>query len=245
MRAAGKLALALLLCGNAAAQPRTVSARAGTIAYQQGRVYLDDKRVYGTFGLTPPLQIKNGQQLRVDNGRVEVLLGSGVYLRMLGTSSIRMQETQLSDARVLIEGSAQIEVAGMNKGAQLRVMCGDTITELKRDGAYRFDAPVIGGTGKLRVYSGDAEVEREGAMVKAKNGQAVGLAAGPAVSLEVSKFDPKETDPLQTWAAQRMQRRTDAERRRMQARAMQAARRKAELDEPDDGDIAASRRKHQ
>jgi hypothetical protein len=241
VRAAEKLALALLLCGNAAAQPRTISARAGTIAYQQGKVYLDDKRVYGTFGLTPPLQIKDGQQLRVDNGRVEVLLGSGVYLRMLGTSSIRMQETQLSDTRVLIEGSAQIELAGMNKGAQLRVMCGDTITELKRDGGYRFDAPMGGGAGKLRVYSGEAEVEREGAMVKAKNGQALSLAAG----LDVSKFDPKETDPLQTWAAQRMQRRADAEKRRMQARAMQAARRKAELDEPDDGDIAASRRKHQ
>jgi hypothetical protein len=239
--AAGKLALTLLLCGNAAAQPRTISARAGTIAYQQGKVYLDDKRVYGTFGLTPPLQIKDGQQLRVDNGRVEVLLGSGVYLRMLGTSSIRMQETQLSDTRVLIEGSAQIELAGMNKGAQLRVMCGDTITELKRDGGYRFDAPMGGGAGKLRVYSGEAEVEREGAMVKAKNGQALSLAAG----LDVSKFDPKDTDPLQSWAAQRMQRRADAEKRRMQARAMQAARRKAELDEPDDGDIAASRRKHQ
>jgi hypothetical protein len=152
-----------------------------------------------------------------------------------------MQETQLSDTRVLIEGSAQIELAGMNKGAQLRVMCGDTITELKRDGSYRFDAPVNGGAGKVRVYSGEAEVEREGAMVKAKNGQALSLAAG----LDVSKFDPKETDPLQTWAAQRMQRRADAEKRRMQARAMQAARRKAELDEPDDGDIAASRRKHQ
>jgi hypothetical protein len=129
----------------------------------------------------------------------------------------------------------------MNKGAPLRVMCGDTITELKRDGGYRFDAPMGGGAGKLRVYSGEAEVEREGAMVKAKNGQALSLAAG----LDVSKFDPKETDPLQTWAAQRMQRRADAEKRRMQARAMQAARRKAELDEPDDGDIAASRRKHQ
>ncbi len=236
-----KLALALSLCGSAAAQPRTISARAGTIAYQQGRVYLDDKRVYGTFGLTPPLQIKNRQQLRVDNGRVEVLLGSGVYLRMLGTSSIRMEETLLSDTRVVVEGAAQIEVAGMNKGAQLHVICGETVTELKRDGAYRFDAPIGGGAGKLRIYSGDAEVEREGLMVKAKNGQVVGLAAG----LELSKFDPKETDPLQAWAAQRMQRRADAERRRMQARAMQAARRKAELDETDDGDIAASRRKRQ
>jgi hypothetical protein len=220
----------LLLCGTAVvAQPRTVSARAGTITYQQGRVFLDDKRVYGTYGLKPPLQMKNGQQLRVDNGRVELLLGSGVYLRMLGASSIRMQENQLSDTRVLVEGSAVIEVAGMNKGAQLHVICGESITELKRDGTYRFDAPVQTAAGKLRIYGGDAEVERDGVTVKAKGGQAVGLAGRP----EPSRFDLKDTDPLQTWAAQRSQRRIEGERRRMQAREMQAARRRAQMEDAD------------
>jgi hypothetical protein len=234
VRAAGKVAVAVLLCGSAAAaQPRTVSARAGSIAYQQGKVFIDDKRVYGTYGLTPPLQMQNGQQLRVDNGRVEALLGSGVYLRMLGTSSIRMQETQLADARVLVEGSAVIEVAGMIKGAQLRVICGESIIELRRDGIYRFDASGDGGP-KLRIYGGEAEVERDGAAVKARNGQAVGLAG----HLELSRFDLKQTDPLQTWAMQRTQRRVDGERRRMQARSMQAARRKAQIE--NDPDAAAS-----
>jgi hypothetical protein len=223
----GKLAL-VLLCGSAGvAQQRTISARAGTINYQQGAVYVDDQRVYARFGATRPLQMKNGQQLRVDKGRVELLLGLGVYLRMLGPSSIRMLETQLADTRVVVEeGSALIEVAGMNKGAQLRVICGEGTTELKRDGSYRFDAPVEAMTGRLRIYSGDAAVEREGIAVKGRSGLAIDLAGG----LEVSKLDLKEGDALQAWAEQRSQRRIDYERRRFEARAMQAAKRKTQME---------------
>jgi hypothetical protein len=223
----GKLAL-VLLCGSASwAQQRTISARAGTINYQQGAVYVDDQRVYATFGATRPIQLKNGQELRIDKGRVELLLGLGVYLRMLGPSSIRMLETRLADTRVVVEeGSALIEVAGMNKDAQLRVICGEGTTELKRDGSYRFDAPTETMTGRLRIYSGDASIEGKGISVKGRSGLVIDLANG----LEASKFDLKEGDALQTWAEQRSQRRIDYERRRFEARAMQAAKRKAQME---------------
>lgn len=226
MTDAGNIAL-VLLCGSAAmAQQRTISARAGTVNYQQGAVYVDDQQVHATYGDTPPFQMKNGQRLRIDNGRVELLLGSGVYLRMLGPSSIRMQETQLADTRVLVEdGSALIEVAGMNKDAQLRVICGEGTTEIKRDGSYRFDAPFEAMTGRVRIYSGDAAVEREGIAVKGRSGLAVDLAGG----LEVSKFDLKDGDALQAWAARRSQRRIDNERRRAESRAIEAAKRKAQM----------------
>jgi hypothetical protein len=48
--------------------------------------------------------------------------------------------------------------------------------------------------------------------------------------LELSKFDLKDADALQAWAAQRSQQRIDNERRRLAARAMQAAKRKAEME---------------
>ncbi len=232
MNVAGRVAL-MLLCGNAAVaqiQFRTISARAGSIGYQQGFVYVDGKRAHSTNG-APPFQMKNGQQLHVDSGKVELLLGLGVYLRMLGASSIRMQETQLADTRVVVEeGSAIIEVAGMNKGAQLRVLCGESTAELKRDGLYRFDAPGEGMAGRLRIYRGDAAVDRGGLVLKARSGQAVDLAGAP----ELAKFDLKQIDALQSWSAQRTKRRTDNEQRRMQARLMQAARSKIALDERND-----------
>jgi hypothetical protein len=223
---AGKLAL-VLLCGTAGmAQQRTISARAGTINYQQGTVYVDDQPVHPRYGLAP-LQMKNDQRLRIDNGRVELLLGSGVYLRMLGASSIRMLENHLDDTRVLVEtGSVLIEVAGMNRGAQLRIVCGEVTTRLQRDGLYRFDAPVVATMGKLRIYKGDAVVEREGISVKGKSGLAVELAHDP----EVSKFDSKENDALEVWAARRSQRRIDTERRRAQARALEAAKHRVQVE---------------
>ncbi len=244
MNAAGKIALALVCGGSAAVAQmplRTISARAGSIGYQQGSVYVDGKRVHSITG-APPFQMKNGQRLNVDTGRVELLLGAGVYLRMLGGGSIRMQETQLPDTRVLVEnGSAIVEVAGMNKGAQLRVICGESITELKRDGLYRFDAPCStasgeaaaaeAGTGRLRIYSGDAAVERAGIVLKARSGQAVDLTG----ALEPAKFDPKQMDALHSWSAQRTKRRIDAAQRRMQARLMQAAKSQVDLEDHNDG----------
>jgi hypothetical protein len=224
----GKFAL-VLLCGSVswAQQQRTISARAGTINFQQGAVYVDDQRVYATYGATRPFLLKNGQQLRIDRGRVELLLGLGVYLRMLGPSSIRMQETRLADTRVVVEeGSALIEIAGMNKGAQLRVICGEGTTELKRDGSYRFDAATETTTGRLGIYSGEAAVEGKGTAAKGRSGLAIDLAGG----LKISKLDPKDGDALQAWAQQRSQRRIDYERRRLEARAVQAARRKAQME---------------
>jgi hypothetical protein len=224
---AGKLAL-VFLCGSVAiAQPRTISARAGTINYQRGAIYVDDQLVYATYGDHPPFQMKNGQRLRIENGTVELLLGAGVYLRMLGPSAIRMQQTQLADARVVVEnGSALIEVAGMNPDARLRVICGESSTEIKRDGSYRFDAPAEAMAGKLRIFNGEATVMRNGIAVKGRTGLAIDLAAG----LQSSKFDLRAGDALQAWAVRRSQRRTDYERRQAEARAMRAAKRKAQIE---------------
>ncbi len=226
LNGAGKLAL-VFLCGSVAiAQPWTISARAGTINYQRGAIYVDDQLVPPTYGNHPPFQMKNGQRLRIDTGRMELLLGAGVYLRMLGPSAIRMQQTQLADTRVVVEnGSALIEVAGMNKEAKLQVICGETSTELRRDGLYRFDAPAEALAGRLRIYRGDARIERDHVAVKGRTGLAIDLAAG----LQLSKFDLADVDTLQAWSVGRSQRRIDRERREAEARAMQIARRKAQI----------------
>ncbi|SRR5579884_1979835 len=214
----------VLLSGSAAvAQQRTISARAGSLNYQRGVIFLDGERLRPVFRPPHPVQMQNGQVLRVENGRVELVLGMGVYLRMLGPGSLRMQENHLDDARVAIEqGSALIEVAGMMKGAQLRILCGDAITELRRDGSYRFDAPAQTAPARLRVFSGEATVQRNGITAKAKSGTAMDFESGL-----VSKIEGNDNDALQTWAAQRSQRRIESERRRIEALEMRAARRRA------------------
>ena len=224
----------MLLCGTIVVPQRmpslasrTVSARAGRINYLIGVAYLDEKRVVIKPGLPP--QMKNGQQLRIKNGKAELLLGLGVYLRLGDASVIRMQETQLDDIRVSVEnGPALIEIEQMSKGSRLRVMCGAAATELRRDGLYRFDTAMDGAlSDTLRIYKGDAAVDGEAGSIIGKKGQLVNLAG----SLNLHNFDLKESDSLQLWALRRSQQRIDAERRRLEARRMQQARQDLFLEE--------------
>lgn len=222
----GKLALLLLLCGSSAFAQRLVSARAGTVNFIRGTAFLDGRRVF----LTPNklLVMQNGQTLRTETGRVELLLVERVFLRMGEASAIRMDENQMPDTRLALErGSAVIEVLQIAKGAHLRIVCGDRMTELKNPGVYRFDAK----SEMLRVYNGEVALNAPGAVLKAKAGQAVNLTG----DLVASRFDPKETDSLKAWADQRMQQRIARQRRQQEARAMLRVRRDAQIENQQQG----------
>jgi hypothetical protein len=211
-----KLGLLLLLCGSTALPQRLISARAGTVDYSRGASFIDGQRVI--LFRNKLLVLKNGQTLQTRAGRIEVLLGEGVFLRMGDTSSIRMDENRYADTRVAIEtGFALIEVARIAKDARLHITCGDLTTELKAPGQYRFDADPCG----LRVYRGELSVDRDGGIQKAKVGQVFSFTGTPSLT----RFDPKETDPVKTWADQRSRQRTQREKHLEEQRSMQAKRR--------------------
>jgi hypothetical protein len=209
-----KLGLLLLLCGSAALPQRLISARAGTVNYSRGASFIDGQRVI--LFRNKLLVLKNGQTLQTRVGRIEVLLGEGVFLRMGDASSIRMDENRYADTRVAIEtGFALIEVAHIAKDARLHITCGDLTTELKALGHYRFDADPCG----LRVYRGELSVD--GGIQKAKVGQIFSFTGTPTMT----RFDPKETDPVKTWADQRSRQRIQREKHLEEQRSMQAKRR--------------------
>ncbi len=221
MMSAGRVFGLLLLCGTAALSQRLLSARAGTVNWLRGSVFIDGARAI----LRPShlLVLKNGQTLRTERGRVEVLLGERVFLRMIEGSALRMEDNHMDDARLSLEsGSAVVEVVQVTKGASLKLRCGDLTTELKNAGVYRFDSAPCA----LRVYRGDASVTTGQTVLRARNAQAVNLSAEL-----VSSFDTKQSDPLSTWSDQRSQQRIARERRMQEARAMVRARRKLQMDE--------------
>jgi hypothetical protein len=173
-----------------------VSARAGFLNFATGNVTLDSRRVSLRGSLR---QMRDGQTLRTGKGRVEILLAPGIAMRIGEDSSVRIDDTRLEDTQVRIEnGSAYVEVVHQEKDARLRILVGESETELSRNGVYRFDsAPAL-----LRVYGGEASVLRRGTQLVAKRGQEVNLEPGEA-TLEELEFDPKSADPLHGWAAQR------------------------------------------
>src|SRR4051812_26510419 len=85
-----------------------ISAHSGLIHYAEGRVLLDGKQVEVKITAFP--EIKEQMQLRSEDGRAEVLLNPGVFLRMGENTAIRMLSNKLSDSKVeFVSGSAVVE----------------------------------------------------------------------------------------------------------------------------------------
>lgn len=77
--ALGVSALAGVVTYVASAQS-VISAKSGVVHYVEGRAFLNDQLVETKFGEFPDL--KENQVLRTEEGRAEVLLTPGVFLRV-------------------------------------------------------------------------------------------------------------------------------------------------------------------
>jgi hypothetical protein len=171
-----------------------VSARAGTINLATGQVAVDTKPVERRSNKFPTL--KDGQVLRTDNGRAEVLLGPGVFLRLGPHAALRMVNSRLTDTQVKLEqGTAIVEVIEIANGSNLHVLVGDSRTAFRGIGLHRFNAD----SGDLSVYGGHADVSAGVKTFDASRGRAVHLLDPPIET----RFDPRGKDPLIQWAAAR------------------------------------------
>ena len=172
-----------------------ISAHSGVIHYTEGKVLLNDK-VYeaktSEFG-----DLKDHSVLKTEEGRAELLLTPGVFLRVGENSSIRMVSNRLSDTRVeVLSGEALVECDELLKDNQVTILYKDATVAITKHGLYRFDVPPA----RLRVYDGEAIVHNPSGQLTAKKGQEVMLNDG---ALMASKFDAKTGDELMRWAARR------------------------------------------
>lgn len=103
----------------------------------------------------------------------------------------RLQDTEVD----LQRGTALVEVVSLTKGNRIRVQFGDTHTEFKRMGVYRFELEPR----ELRVFGGDAVVQSGTRHIDAGRGKAVHLTA----LLTLSSFDLNQRDVLHRWSANR------------------------------------------
>src|SRR5438105_10942371 len=95
--------LILLFCLHGSAQ-MVVSVHSGVIHFAEGPVFIDDQPLEQKFGTFP--SIKEGSTLRTEQGRAEILLTPGVFLRIDENTSIRMISSSLMDTRLeLLQGS--------------------------------------------------------------------------------------------------------------------------------------------
>jgi hypothetical protein len=197
MQPAGRLVLGVLALAAgsiaALAQSAVISARSGLIHYVEGQVYLGDQLVETKFGVFP--EVKENQQLKTEEGRAEVLLTPGVFLRLGENSSFRMITNRLIDTRLeFLSGDAIVEAEDIGKDNSVTVVYRDATVHPLKKGLYRFDS----GPGELRVYDGVAEVTAGDQTVEVKEGHLIALD-----TLAVHKFDKTVTDALNRWSERR------------------------------------------
>lgn len=179
-----------------------LSVNSGLVHYAEGTVYAADKLVEPKFGHFP--QLNNNDELRTEDGRAEVLLSPGSFLRIAENSAVRMVSNRLTDTKIeLLKGEALIEkvdetkdkAAAMVKGNSITVLYQGSTISLVKSGVYVFNAD----PGRVRVFDGEAIISSNGTQLTLKKGKE-SLLDG---ALMATKFDAKQGDELVRWSYRR------------------------------------------
>jgi hypothetical protein len=194
---AASLAIGVLLSGSASAQ-YMISAHSGVVQSVDGRAYLEDQPIQPKFGQFP--EIKENQKFRTEEGRAEILLTPGVFLRMGENTSIQMVSNKLTDTRVeVLSGSVMVECDEVQKNdakenAVMLLHKGNTMLLVKH-GLYRVDTDPA----RFQVYDGEAIVKDDSGQVTLRSGKETVLNG----ALMAENFDKKAVDDLYLWSSQR------------------------------------------
>jgi hypothetical protein len=141
-----------------------ISTHSGLVHFFEGAVFVGGQPLESHFGKFTA--IPEGADLRTDQGRAEILLTPGVFLRVGEKSSIRMVSTSLANTKVeLLGGSAMVESAAAAPGTSVTFIYKNWTVRQAHEGSYRVDADpprvqVRGGTVEVAA-AGDAPVTVE------------------------------------------------------------------------------------
>jgi hypothetical protein len=170
----------------------------GTVNYVEGKAYVADQPLdKDSIGKTT---LAVGQTLNTDNGKTEVLLTPGVFLRVGDNSSVQMVAAGLENIEVrLLQGHAMVEVDQIYPQNFLRIDEGTASARLMKPGLYDFDLQ----QNIMRVFDGEAVVNTADRQVTLKAGHELEVVAG--MSEKPAKFDKKAEsgDDLYRWSSLR------------------------------------------
>jgi hypothetical protein len=137
----------------------------GTLNYVEGQASMGDQTL--DTKSVGSAQLQDGQVLATGNGKAELLLTPGVYLRLGSNSSVRMVSTALANTQVALDqGHAMLEVDEIYPQNDIRISQPGASTRVVKTGLYDFDAAnhaVRVFDGKADVFVGDHETTVKGA----------------------------------------------------------------------------------
>lgn len=187
----GALAAFVVLAIPAAAAGSAVP---GTLNYVEGQVAVAGQVVTShSVGL---VQLEPNQVLETQQGRAEILLTPGVFLRVGNNSAVRLVSPDLANTRVeVLRGQAIVEVTELFKDNNLWVMMDGSSTRLDKQGLYAFNAD----NQLVQVFDGQATVEQNDRQKELGKGKELALNG----NWKVAHFDTKaqaDQNSLYAWS---------------------------------------------
>jgi len=194
------IAVLAVLCSAQSVTP----ARSGLLHYFEGNVSVDGAQVESREGRFP--EIKEQRILCTAQGRAEVLLTPGVFLRVGENSAIRMLDQRLASTRVeLLSGTISVESDDPEmsiKDPPVTLLYKDYAIQLVKHGLIEISSE----PSQMKIYKGEAAVDITAAVggnerVAVKEGRILSFSK----PLNIQKFDTRIGDDLLLWARDRSQ----------------------------------------
>jgi hypothetical protein len=178
--------------------------RPGALNYIEGQASIEGHQ------LTPRsvghVALQTGQYLATGEGKAELLLTPGVFLRLDKNSTVKMVSPDLMHTEVeLSQGRASVEVDQIYKQNNLLVDMKGGQAQLLKNGLYEFDlanSTVRTFDGKALVFSSVAPTPNEKA-VEVKGGRQMTLTGEAVKPVKFDKDKIAAGDPLYNWSGLR------------------------------------------
>ena len=177
----------------------------GTLNYLEGQASIGNQSLnpkdVGSAGL------QEGDVLETGNGKAEILLTPGVYLRVANNSSVKMISNSLTNTEVSVSGGeAMVEVDELYHENNLRVGQPGTGTKIMTTGLYDFDAT----NGGVRVFDGKAAVRADDHDITVKKNHELAFNSPKLKPRRFDKDQIAKNDDLYRWSSLRSQYLSDA-----------------------------------
>src|SRR5579871_4767226 len=174
------------------------AAMPGTLNYVEGQVSMGDQPLDAKSVGSADLQV--GEILETGNGKAEILLTPGVYLRLGSNSSVKMISSNLTNTQVALnQGEAMLEVDQIYPQNNIHISQPGADTRVVKAGLYDFDA----ANQQVRVFDGKAIVSADDRSTTLKKGHDVALNSSKMKAQGVNKNVGTQNDDLYRWSSLR------------------------------------------
>jgi uncharacterized membrane protein YgcG len=193
-------AMFVLLTAAALAAANMTMPLPGTVNYVEGQATLNGESLLESS--VGSAAIEANQVLDTTQGKVELLLSPGVFLRLGDDSELRLVSAEATGiALELVKGEAILEVGQLSKGVQLSILMDGGTANITKPGLYVFGAEER----SIGAPAGEADVYQGKAHLTLKSGHAVLLLSGQPLKSRNLDMAAMENDPLFIWSANRSQ----------------------------------------